>query len=1005
VSRTPGLALCLSLLVHVTIPSPGFTQSRVTTADVTGVVLDPSRAVIPAARVRATHRETNVERTTIADGAGRFLIASLAPGTYQVTAGAPGFADRILDDLALALGSVVDLEITLQIAGIDTTVLVPEPSLRVDARRTVLSEVVSPQQIEGLPTNGRDFIAFTLITPGVSSDRTPQQGASATSGLTFAGQRGRANSILVDGLDNNDSAVGGVRAVFSQEAVREFQVLTSSFSAEFGKASGGIVNIVTRSGTNDPQGSAFIFVRDEHLNAKEYFEKFDPSGAPVQRPKASYGQLQFGGTASGPLRRDSTFYYAAYERLDVQANNFVNIDSTQVVTIAGQPVGTAVDILRNAGFPIETGNVPYDVISDQLFFKLNQWLGNGLLDVRFNWADVRNENAEPWGGLVARSRGGALESDDVMGAVSHTVTLTPTVFNELRTQVAYRDQTVEALDPSCSGQCDGIDEGGPTLEVTGVASVGRQRFLPQPRKTVRYQVLDTLSIQRGRDVLKLGVDYNYLDYPSGALPLHFGGRYVFGALPAVPGLVPAAVSAIQAVALGLPSAYVQGYGDPTLAYAVQDLSLFAQYDWSVGSDLTVKAGVRHQSQYWPSTPYIVPGLEPYAFPTNHGLAPRLATAWTPNGSRSVSLRAAYGTFHDNHLTSLPGVTDIVDGSATGVRTLVTRFPATRAAWNSPGHRLSEGAAGTYPSLLINVAPEFATPYAHHATTGVTWQLPGRASINADFIYVRGLRQVGTLDYNPVVPSLGPNRRPGDLVIGGLPVAGTSASVLQYTGFGDTWYKGLAVSLSKRMADRYQFLVSYTLSEAEDTSTDYQNAFLPEDTGAGRDPADPTGLPIGFDPLKEKGPSLEHQRHRFVLSGMTQLPGQVFLSSIVTAGSGRPYNILAGSDLNGDGNGGAFPPDRPRRVLDDPQSSIGRNLGALPSQATMDVRVSRRFSLNGMRSVEAIFEVFNLFNRTNFTESNPVFGAGPYPANPLSTFGQFEKAAPPRQAQIAIRVQL
>jgi hypothetical protein len=946
-----------------------------------------------------------VERTAIADGTGRFLIASLSPGIYQVTAGAPGFADRILEDLSIALGSVVELEITLQIAGFDTQVIVPEPSLRVDARRTVLSEVVSPQQIEGLPTNGRDFIAFTLITPGVSTDRTPQQGASATSGLTFAGQRGRSNSILVDGLDNNDSTVGGVRAVFSQEAVREFQVLTSSFSAEFGKASGGIVNIVTRSGTNDPQGSAFVFMRDEHLNAKEYFEKFDPSGAPVQRPKASYGQLQFGGTASGPLRRDSTFFYAAYERLDVQANNFVNVDSTEVVTIAGRPVGTAVDILNRAGFPVETGNVPYDVITDQLFFKLSQRLRNGLFDVRVNWADVRSENAEPWGGLVARSRGGSLESDDVMGAASHTVTLTPNVLNEFRTQVAYRDQTVEALDPACSGRCDGVDEGGPTLEVTGIASVGRQRFLPQPRKAVRYQVLDTLSMQRGRDVLKLGVDYNYLDFPSGALPLHFGGRYLFNALPAIPGVLPAPVSSIQALALGLPAAYIQGYGEPSLQYAAQDLSLFAQYDWAVGSDLTLKAGVRNQSQYWPSTPYHVPGLEPYAFPTNHRLAPRLAAAWTPNGSRAVSLRAAYGTFYDNHLTVLPGATYIVDGSSTGVRTLVSRIPATLTAWNSPGHKLPESAAGTYPSLIISIAPELSVPYAHHATTGLTWQLPGRSSINADFIYVRGRRQVGTLDYNPVVPSLGPNRRPGDLVIGGVPVAGTSSSVLQFTPFGDTWYKGLALSLSKRLADRYQFLVSYTLSEAEDTSTDYQTAFLPEDTGQGRNPADPTGLPIGFDPMKEKGPSLEDQRHRFVLSGIAQLPAQVSLSAIITAGSGRPYNILAGSDLNGDGNGGAFPPDRPRRVLEDPQSSIVRNLGALPSQATMDVRVSRRFSLNGMRSVEAIFEVFNLFNRTNFTEANPVFGAGPYPANPLPAFGQFEKAAPPRQAQVAIKVQL
>ena len=161
-----------------------------------------------------------------------------------------GFAPQVREGVVLTLGSAVDLPFTLAVAGAQEQVTVTAEAPVVDTQKTAVASVVSQQQIDSLPINGRNFISFSVITPGVTTDRTPQQGASATSGLTFAGQRARSNNITVDGLDNNDAAVGGVRATFSQEAVREFQVLTNSYSAEFGKASGGVVNIVTKSGTN-----------------------------------------------------------------------------------------------------------------------------------------------------------------------------------------------------------------------------------------------------------------------------------------------------------------------------------------------------------------------------------------------------------------------------------------------------------------------------------------------------------------------------------------------------------------------------------------------------------------------------------------------------------------------------------------------------------------------------------------------------------------------------------
>jgi hypothetical protein len=291
-----------------------------------------------------------------------------------------------------------------------------------------------------------------------------------------------------------------------------------------------------------------------------------------------------------------------------------------------------------------------------------------------------------------------------------------------------------------------------------------------------------------------------------------------------------------------------------------------------------------------------------------------------------------------------------------------------------------------------------TPYAHHTSFGIDRELPGQMSLSANFIYARGKDQVGTIDYNPLVPSLGANRRPEDL--GGIPL--TSAPILQYTTFGETWYKGLTLALSKRFADRYQFLVSYTLSKAEDNATDYQSAFIPQNNGQGRNPADPTGLPVNFNPDDERGPSLQDQRHRFVASGLYVLPADIQLSTIIAIGSGRPYNVLAGVDLNGDGDGGAFPPDRARRTLADPGSSVERNAGTMPAQATVDVRVMRRFPV-GRVKIDGIFEVFNLFNRTNYTDVNNIFGTGSYPDSPLPTYGQFTQAGPPAQVQLAARI--
>ena len=1001
-------ATLLFFLLPVLHAAPALAQTRATAADLTGVVRDQTGAVLPGATVIATNTETNVARETTSQDDGRFTLPALPPGSYRVQVTMPGFVSETREALTLTLGALVELDFSLKVAGTAEAITVSAESPMVDSQKTAVASVVSQQQIESLPIDGRNFISFAVLTPGVSTDRTPQQGASATSGLTFAGQRARSNNITVDGLNNNDSVVGSVRATFSQEAVREFQVITNSYSAEFGNATGGILNIVTKSGTNRFSGNGFFFVRDDALNAKGHFEKFDPLGNPVDLEKAPYSQEQFGGTLGGPIRRDRTFFFLSAERLDIGASNLVTIDDRTVIPhpVTGAPLGTPAQILRNAGFPIETGNVPYDVRSTQFLIKVDhQMTSDHSLGGRFNTSDSLNENTEPFGGITARSRAAALDATDYIFGASLTSVFSSRWVNEARFQYAYRDQLVRSLDPACGGPCLNSDQGGPTLEVTGFASVGRQRFTPQTRTNALWQFVDTASLSIGTHLFKAGLDLTLLDdrTEGPVLPLHFGGRYIFVALPAA--VLGAPISPIQAVALGLPGAYVQGYGLASDHYDHRSISLFAQDDWRVNERLTVKYGVRYQTQLWPDLTYTALGYpSTYNFPTDHNnVAPRVAMSWDPQGDGRTAIHGAYGLFFENHITGVAGITDLLDGDD-HVRTLVRQFPASVPAWNSPGHRLPEAAAGTFPTLKFLIDPGLESPYAHHASIGVDRELGNLLGVSANYVYARGFNQLGTIDYNPVVSALGTGRRPQD--VNG--VAGTSASILQYTKFGETWYNGLTVALNKRYGNGHQFLVSYTLSKAKDNSTDFQSAFIPQQNGQGRNPADANGLPIGFDPDSELGPSTQDQRHRFVASGVYTTIGNVQLATIVTIGSGRPYTILAGVDLNGDGNGGAFPPDRARENLASEATSVGRNSGTMPYQATVDLRASRRFELGPRVYIDGIFEVFNLFDRTNYIETNnlsPAFiwGTGAYPTTPLPTFGRFTQAGPPRQIQLALKL--
>jgi carboxypeptidase family protein/TonB-dependent receptor-like protein len=965
-------------------------QSLVTGADLRGTVRDATGMVVPDATVAAVSLDTGVSRITRTDSEGRYTIAALPPGRYRASATAMPLGSRVRDEIALLLGQVVLVDFVLLPTIREQIIVEPlTPVMEVD--RTGVSSVIVRHQIEDLPINGRNFMSFAALTPGVALTEQARPGAE-TSGLSFTGQRPDANNLMVDGADHNDRILGGALASVGQEAVREFQVLTNAYSAEFGQATGGVINIVTRSGSNARRGELFLFHRNEHLNARDHFEHVDIFGMPLERTKAPYRQYQWGGTLGGPVLRDRTFYFLSFERLDIQASNFVNIEPA------------AAFVLNAAGFPVELGHVPYTIDTTQFSGKLaHQWTAARSLNVAGHFSDVTNENFRPYGGLTARSHGVVQLRDDVALSATQSDVWGTGWVNEARAQIAHQRQHTRSLDPRCGGPCTGELQGGPEISIPGVAVIGRNIYEPTARTNWRLQLTNVLSRATGRHLLKAGASFISLDQET-RTPLEFGGSFTFAPLPAIPELLlPVPLTALDAFAAGIPALYVRGFGNSSGPFTYKEVSAFAQDDWRATSHLTLKAGLRYQTQLWPALQTTVSNVAgttlTYPFPQDRdNVAPRIAASYDLTGDGRTSLDGAYGLFYGNQLATILGSQIVFDGSPDGVRLMVLPFPLSVAAWQAPEHQLPEP-AGAYPSSVITVAPGLESPYAHQSSIGVSHTFGNQLQMSASFVQVYGRRQIGSVNYNPLVPALGPGRRPND--VAGIP--GTSAEVFQFTDFGVSSYRGLLVSVRRRLGI-YDFLASYTLSKAEDNSSAFIGQV--EHNGAGRHPADPDGLPLQFSPDREMGPADFDRRHRFVLSGSVRAPGEIQVAAIVAAASARPFTPLAGADMNGDGLPFA---DRARTDPLDPATSVGRNSERMNAEAQVDVRVSRRFALGSSVSVDVLFDAFNLFNRTNYLEINNVFGPGAFPGSPLRdnsgrvTYGRFEKAQAPRQLQLGARL--
>lgn len=756
--------------------SVGAPAQSVATAELHVVVKDPGGRVVANAKVTVRDESRGIERTLENNPGGQYQFLSLPPGQYTVTVEASGFATALASGVRVTVGQAAELPVTLSVSGQKTEVTVSAETEMVETQQTSVSTTINQQRIDNLPINGRDYINFTLLNSQTARDNAPYIGAAPTSGLNIGGQRARANLVNVDGMDAIDNATNGVRSTVSQEAVQEFQLITNGYAAEYGRAAGGVVNIITRSGTNEFHGDAYGYLRNRYFQAINPFNSLPPGDKPA------YTRVQAGFSFGGALKKDRTFYFFSYETTRRQETGFSTIGSdfglaplenpgnyglpagslvtsTQAAFLASAPVnaatvayaqlaagGTAValqgahgapgalGVFPTSGAPLpqsfanltsQEGNYPVSegtsVITARLDEKFNSH-NSGMLRVNVSPSTVtglqvqgQNQNF----GQNAFSRTAIQQFRDWALTVQDTATIGNNKINELRFQYAYRGLLFNFNQDSPDGP-------NVAVNIQGYAFFGREPYSYIRRTEQRYQIADNFSVIKGMHNFKFGVDFNHL--PAVAdFAVNFGGVYNFGDLTAatfgLPDTFPS-FPAFQAYGLGIPQTFIQGLGNPHAAFSNTPLGLFVQDSWRIKPNLTLNYGVRYDVEFVPSAPplnslsaaaYKALGITNSIPLDDNNVAPRIGLAWDPWRNGKTVVRASYGIFYDHPLLGLQFLAQATNGAGTPQILLAggTPCPATGGS-ASP---LNLNATNTFQGTLgnANCMGALATAFGYDPT--------------------------------------------------------------------------------------------------------------------------------------------------------------------------------------------------------------------------------------------------------------------------------------------------
>jgi hypothetical protein len=929
-----------------------FGQETLTTASVTGRVLDPSGAVIPQATIGIRELTTNQTRTLQSDAQGRFRVQLLPVGLYRFTTHPSGFAETNRE-IQLTIGASFNLTLQVSLDASNTAITVAAEAPLLEENRSQISETISQNEGNNLPFSGRNYLDLALLAPGVSPTNTASiQTFAETSpivgqGYSINSQRNFSNSFVVDGLSANDDAAGLAGNSYSMDVVREFQVATSGGQAEFGRAMGGYFNIVTRSGANDLHGTLYGFLRNQRLNAQNA----------LSRSKLPLTQGQYGASLSGPVRHDRTFIFGNYESRRLNTSGIITITPANATTINQR--------LNAVGFigprlTIGTGPTtlyPTTVHTDTAFVRADHRFNErDQFSARYSYYRLDSVNARGVGSLADVSFGTAVRDENHTVAVSNVATLSPRTFNETRGQFTY-----DSLNAPPN------TDNSPAVTISGVATFGRFSSSPTARLNYLFEVVDNLVIQHGSHTVKMGADFLY-NNDTITFPQAIQGSYTFASLTAFN------------TGIYNTGGFSQSFGIPFVQQDNPNTGFYLQDEWKLARSFTLNAGIRYDLQF----------LRTITTDKNN-VSPRVGFAWSPFANGTTIVRGSYGLFYDriplralaNALLSANNTTNPAQG----------RLLSYTYSPNTPGAPTFPNTASTPPpGALLNYAlmnPMVQNAYSEQASIGVEQQTFPKGTLGISYQHLRGLHLLSS--YNTNINLNGTRPDP------------TRGNVKPYDSRFDSYYDGLEVSFVEHPVSWGFARISYTWSKAINNVGEFFFSSPINNFDFSVDRArsdDDQRHRVAFDtslnsPTTHADNFRTHMTHGWRLGGILQYYSSPPFNIVTGANTlqqttARPCTLAyIGSVACSQATKGAV---------------IGRNSGTGFDFFSLNVRLSRTFALTERVSLEGMAEAFNALNHRNNAIPNATFGTGRIDQPPTnSNFGQATAVNDPRSVQLAARI--
>lgn len=927
--RLPGLTRWLGVLVIVGVTGSVAAQQPAASAALRGRVVDPQQRGVPA-RVQVIDTRTGVIRDTQADAAGNFAVPAIAPGDVDLVVSAHGFAERRVEGIHLEVGQSAAVDVELRLSPVEERVTVAGDAGTVNVLSSVVGSIVSAREIESLPLNGRNFLELAFLTPGSAPAPTFDPTKAQSVIVSSAGQAGRGGSVTIDGMDDNDDVVGGPLMNVSQDAVQEFQVATNRFSAELGRSASSVINVVTRSGGDAVHGSAAVYLRDQAWQALAATLDRRLAGDPP------FNRQQVSLTLGGPLRRGRLFGFGSVEVRNQNGGTVAGIRDTATRTIRRAFAPAPLDDLLGT-FRADWHASSDDAVMVRYSGQREDDTSSSALDRAIGSASQRQQS---------RNR---LHS----AIVTWTRTLSPRAVNVFSGSVSTFDNAIRPVIP-------GVQLTYPSL------LDGSSFRVPQATAQSRWQVSNALSLSRGTHQWKFGGEVQRVGAEF-RLGVFRGGRIEF--VEDFPDFDRNGDGRVDDNDLLFAVTLRSGKPDRDLVIPDANnvhLAGFAQDDWRIHRQLSLNLGMRYEidtdvnnlSRVDELNPLVLPFVAERRRRDTNNLSPRVGFNWSTADAR-FSVRGGYGIYYDRITLEIQSLERGLDGRALPIEVRAGNvffidqahgtIPPFAPIVSNPFTGFILPGAGASGINVID--PRLQNPMVQQTAIGFERQLGPRQVVRVDYLHNHGSdfiigHTVGTV-FNPVVG--GPDR---------VVVLGPDAK---------TNYDALLVDVERRYTGGIGFRAAYTLSKSMNSANDDQIPF-------GNGPVDPSNL------AAEYGAAPNDQRHRLSMSGVVGLAHGFQVAGLWRIASGVPMDILLPS---GQSRIPVLPRNAGGRLVtsagalnafinslntsggigDEPLPLVRDDARFTDAFSSVDVRLSKMFSF-GQARVEALAELFNLFNTVN-----------------------------------------